>query len=87
MVCDIVEPETNPAGNKYHMVTRSKAGISKPKVLVSVLSRPQEPRSTEEALSSPEWIAAMNEEMDALTRNKTWSLVPSPGCKCVFKVK
>lgn len=37
------------------------------------------------------WLVAMQEEMDSLQRNKTWTLVPNPGnmklisCKWIFK--
>ncbi|BBN67221.1 transposable element gene, partial [Prunus dulcis] len=44
-------------------------------------------------LSNPKWMDAMNVEMDALTKNKTWDLVPLPrgkkavGCRWVFTLK
>ena len=84
---------SNPAGNRHSMVTRSKAGIFRPKVLLADKSTSQEPQTTQEAMLSPLWCAAMNEELSALMRNKTWSLVPAPvnrtivGCKWVFKIK
>ena len=55
-----------------------------------------EPRSYKEAVTSKEvveWLIAMNEEMQSLSKNKTWELVPLPkgvkqeGCKWVFKKK
>jgi hypothetical protein len=52
-----------------------------------------EPHSLQEALSTPSWKAAMNDEYTALMRNKTWHLVPPQAgwnvivCKWVFKVK
>jgi len=45
------------------------------------------------AKQDPKWKAAMEEEMHALQKNKTWELVPLPkgkravGCKWVFTVK
>ena len=51
------------------------------------------PRSIEEALSVPEWKAAVLKEIRALKQNNTWSLVELPwgksivGCKWVFIVK
>jgi len=53
----------------------------------------KEPSSISEALSNSNWVAAMNEELNALMRNKTWHLVPAPkgkniiGCEWVYKVK
>jgi hypothetical protein len=51
------------------------------------------PLTYTEALRSPHWRQAMQEEYDALIKNGTWQLVPpQPGsnvvnCKWVFKVK
>ncbi|CAL2254677.1 unnamed protein product [Prunus armeniaca] len=48
------------------------------------------PTKLQDALSNPKWMEAMNVEMDALNKNKTWDLVPLPrgkkavGCKWVF---
>ena len=36
-----------------------------------------EPPTITHALKHPTWRQAMQEEFDALTRNHTWSLVPS----------
>ena len=36
------------------------------------------PRSVRDALSDPNWRAAMQAEYDALLSNHTWSLVPRP---------
>lgn len=71
------------------MQTRSKYGIFKPKVF----SATKEPSTIQEALQAENWKAAMRDELLALERNSTWSLVPLPpdrrviGCKWVFKVK
>ena len=52
-----------------------------------------EPATYVEALESPEWCRAMQEEIDALRQNQTWHLVPRrPGinvvdCRWVFKLK
>ncbi|KAL6332879.1 hypothetical protein AAG906_019391 [Vitis piasezkii] len=76
----------------HHMITRSKNGISKPKVYTVDLNV-EEPNTLQEAISHPKWKEAMNEEFRALMKNKTWSLVPLPsdrtsvGCRWVFKLK
>lgn len=52
-----------------------------------------EPNSAEEALKIPQWKETMKVEFAALTRNKTWVLVPYNNnqsivdCKWVFKAK
>ncbi|BBG96746.1 transposable element gene [Prunus dulcis] len=51
------------------------------------------PTKLHDALSNPKWMDAMNNEMDALNKNKTWDLVPLPrakkvvGCRWVFTLK
>ncbi|CAL8152275.1 unnamed protein product [Prunus armeniaca] len=51
------------------------------------------PTKLHDALSNPKWMDAMNVEMDALNKNKTWDLVPLPqgkkvvGCRWVFTLK
>lgn len=53
----------------------------------------QEPKTLHEALNSPQWKLAMDDEYQALMRNNTWHLVDQhPGqnivdCKQVYKVK
>ena len=47
----------------------------------------------EEAVKEEKWVAAMNEEIDAIERNQTWDLVDLPadktniGVKWVYKTK
>jgi hypothetical protein len=79
--------------------THLQAGICKPKVYsnstvwYAFCTTSGEPHSLQEALSTPSWKAAMNEEYTALIRNKTWHLVPPQAgqnvidCKWVYKVK
>ena len=51
------------------------------------------PKCWQEAKADPKWRAAMNEELEALDKNKTWQIGPLPagkkavGCKWVFIVK
>ena len=56
----------------------------------------EEPNSYSEAIRSDnyqDWINAMKDEMDSLTKNKTWTLVQKLkgrkiiGCKWIFKRK
>ncbi|CAL8991820.1 unnamed protein product [Prunus brigantina] len=64
----------------------------------SALPVPQSTHDSEsselqDALSNPKWMNAMNVEMDALNKNKTWDLVHLPrgkkavGCRWVFTLK
>ncbi|KAG8477680.1 hypothetical protein CXB51_027679 [Gossypium anomalum] len=74
------------------MVTRSKAGIFKPRALCADKVE-VEPCTVEEALSHPDWRLAVQAEFDALLANSTWVLCPLPsgrkaiGCKWLFKIK
>ena len=36
----------------------------------------REPESFAEAAKNPQWVKEMNEEMQALSKNETWDLVP-----------
>ncbi|XP_004293019.1 PREDICTED: L-type lectin-domain containing receptor kinase IX.1-like [Fragaria vesca subsp. vesca] len=60
---------------------------------VNNISQLVEPANYEQASRDPQWVAAMNTEIQALEDNGTWSMVPLPlgqrpiGCKWVFKIK
>jgi hypothetical protein len=51
------------------------------------------PNTVQEALMDPKWTKAIEEEMEALQKNQTWTLVQLPqgkktvGCRWVFSVK
>ena len=67
------------------MITKSKAGIFKPKsYLADLLAKPSEPTSITQAISDPKWFKAMQEEYQALISNDTWDLVlPSTPVKVI----
>ena len=87
-----VIPAAPPVG--HHMITRSKAGIFKPKsCLADLLAKPSKLTSITQAISDPKWFKAMQEEYQALKTNDTWDLVflSAPvkviGSKWVFRIK
>jgi histone deacetylase 1/2 len=79
--------------------TRLQQGIRQPKkytdgtVRYGLFSSTGEPSTHSEALDTPQWRQAMEEEYHALMENKTWHLVPPSknqnliDCKWVYKVK
>ncbi|KAM1492902.1 hypothetical protein ACFX14_024715 [Malus domestica] len=82
------------------MQTRSKSGIVKKKVILTTVEdfggidlNLIEPSTYKSALKIPVWMSAMKEELSALSKQGTWSLVPLPthknlvGCKWIFKIK
>lgn len=101
MLSDVVQSATS--GNVHPMITRSKDGTRKPKVLLttrhpvpialSAIQSISEPTCFNTAVKSLEWRATMASEFDALQYNSTWSLVPVRpymnivGCKWVYKLK
>ncbi|GMP63931.1 hypothetical protein CsSME_00025419 [Camellia sinensis var. sinensis] len=76
--------------NIHPMTTRSKSSSS---ALLSTISPLIEPTCFSEAVLTPEWSKAMQEEFQALQDQDTWSLVPLPshkqaiGYKRVFRLK
>ena len=90
--------------SSHPMITRRKIGIFKPRLYhaMNVLSSSQtfqallalkEPRGFKFATKHPEWLSAMDNEIQALKTNDTWVLVPRPpkhnvvGCRWIFKTK
>ncbi|RVW78751.1 Retrovirus-related Pol polyprotein from transposon RE1 [Vitis vinifera] len=88
----------------HPMITRAKAGIFKTRHptnlgvlgssgLLSDLLASTEPKGFKFAAKNPAWLAAMDEEIQALQQNGTWILVPRPvntnivGFKWVFRTK
>lgn len=93
----VISPYSTPPVScqpSHNMTTRLQNGIRKPitklNLNAQVASPEIEPKSITQALKSPIWRKAMDEEVTALVRNKTWNLVqPSTsqnviGCKWVF---
>ncbi|GJU66920.1 uncharacterized mitochondrial protein-like protein [Tanacetum coccineum] len=78
-----------PTSSSHPMITRAKAGIFKPRHLAdlsqlnhlplhSALYATTDPTSFKTAERDPKWVKAMKQELDALHKNNTWSLVPRP---------
>ncbi|KAG8497686.1 hypothetical protein CXB51_007144 [Gossypium anomalum] len=92
-----ISPPSPPcvAHNFHPMITRSKAGVFKPKAYMSTASSLSEevPADIHAAMANESWKAAVHNELHALIQNRTWSLCPLPsnrraiGCKWLFKVK
>ncbi|KAL6347067.1 hypothetical protein AAG906_012318 [Vitis piasezkii] len=90
--------------NTHPMVTRGKPGIFKPKAYHALTLSPssqffqvllaiQEPRGFKSAAKHPEWLSAIDDEIQALKKKYTWNLVRRPinhnvvGCRWIFKTK
>ena len=82
-------PIISNAGNTHQITTRSKNGIFKPRVFITIGA----PTFVTRTFQQPPWHDAMKDEFWTLSRNKTWSLVTlltnrkSISCKWVFKIK
>ncbi|GJV85199.1 ribonuclease H-like domain-containing protein [Tanacetum coccineum] len=92
-----------PKFNDYILPSNKKYGIEKHvnysklsgnnMCFASNLNKSSEPNSFKEAVLDKNWIDAMNNEMEALFRNKTWVLVDLPPnrktirCKWLWKIK
>ena len=62
-------------------MTRSQHGIFKPNkkyFMHTSVERSPLPRNPIEALRDANWKFSMDDEYDALIKNKTWELVPRP---------
>ncbi|GKA30777.1 ribonuclease H-like domain-containing protein [Tanacetum coccineum] len=73
-------PQNISTTNRHSMVTRAKAGISKPLTRMNchITTTSPLPRSHLHALRDPHWHKAMVDEYNALISNGTWALVPRP---------
>jgi Reverse transcriptase (RNA-dependent DNA polymerase)/Integrase core domain len=89
-------PEEGTSRIVKYPITKYVTTRSLPKILnnfVAQLSSESVPERLEEACKEKKWIEAMNSEMNALEKNKTWDLVDLPkgkkpvGCKWVYSIK
>ena len=88
-------PNAEIKGSKYPIANHvSTKRLSEPlKAFIHKLSSCHIPCGVDEALTDPKWSQAIQEEMKALQKNKTWDLVSLPkgkrtvGCKWVFFIK
>ncbi|KAJ0853298.1 putative RNA-directed DNA polymerase [Helianthus annuus] len=93
-----------PPPPSHPMITRAKAGIFKPRHRVDLahtnalplhhaLFASADPSTFHSASKDPKWVHAMQEELYALNKNNTWTLVPRPkdanvvGSKWIFRTK
>ncbi|XP_014757872.1 uncharacterized protein LOC106866719 [Brachypodium distachyon] len=87
------EAQPSTAGGEVHHSKICKR-IQKDHPVDQILGdiRRVEPKTTDEALSDPDWVMAMHEELNNFKRNQVWTLVERPrqnviGTKWVFRNK
>ena len=66
---------------------KSDGTMTRSKLKGTCLLAKFEPRSVKDALENEIWIEAMNEEIEQIEKNKTWTLVPRPKDKNVIGTK
>lgn len=95
------EPDSSDDDVNNVPARRPQRRRAKPKslddfVTYSTITEPGEPRTYEEAISGPEsvnWMNAMQQEINSINKNNTWTLCNIPsghpviGCKWVYKTK
>jgi hypothetical protein len=54
---------------------------------LSSTSKEQEPTQYSEAIKNPKWYKAMEEELEALEKNKTWKIIQLPKNKKLVRCK
>ena len=57
---------------------KSEGTMTRSKLKGTRLLADFEPRNVKDALENESWIEAMNEEIEKIEKNKTWTLVPRP---------
>jgi histone deacetylase 1/2 len=92
-------PRASSAVSPPRIRTRLQQGIRQPKkytdgiVRCGLFSSTGEPSTLSEALDDSRWRQAMDEEYNALMKNKTWHLVPPSktknliDCKWIYRIK
>ncbi|MCO5575447.1 hypothetical protein L7F22_029248 [Adiantum nelumboides] len=93
----LVPPPAGLPRRSAHLQKRGQVYESNEFVNFALMSQiqdtPVEPSSVQEALQHNCWKRAMHAELDAIERNKTWTLVPKPpkrkvvSTKWIFKTK
>ena len=73
-------PDKDSRGDRYSIAHyTSTQRLSEPlKAFAHKLSTEYTPNTAEEAMKDPKWTQAIMEEMTALQKNQTWTLVPLP---------
>lgn len=80
VILSLLPPPPVPSSSSSHpMVTRARVGIFKPRYPIDISTRTllsahtvdSEPRDFKSASKYPEWLAAIQEEIDALRSNQT----------------
>ena len=66
---------------------KSEGTMRRSKLKGTCLLAEFEPRSVKDVLKNESWIEAMNEEIEQIEKNKTWTLVPKPKDKNVIGIK
>nr|GEY36373.1 ribonuclease H-like domain-containing protein [Tanacetum cinerariifolium] len=84
------QPHTEPVHEPprtHPMITRSQSGIVKPIDCLSLhtSSISPIPKNSSHALKDPNWRNAMYDEYNALVKNSSWLLVPSPASIHMFR--
>ncbi|GJY79224.1 putative RNA-directed DNA polymerase [Tanacetum coccineum] len=88
---DYILPSNKKYGIEKHVNYSKLSGNNM--YFASNLNKSSEPKSLKVAILDKNWIEAMNNEMEALFRNKTWVLVDLPpnrktiGSKWLWKIK
>ncbi|XP_074300473.1 uncharacterized protein LOC141631744 [Silene latifolia] len=96
LVSSTQSPTSNPvSGTPYPIANYVNCSIfsSAHQSFLAAITSDVEPSSFKEAICDSRWKKAMEEEIDALKANKTWSVVDLPpnksaiGCMWVYKIK
>lgn len=87
---DYVTPQ-NPSVNAVEIIEHEVTPVFH--CFLSTLEKAEDPLTFNQAVQHPHWITAMNEELQALEENKTWTITTLPpgkksiACKWLYKTK